>query len=97
MSTEFHFDQVQIIHSKNKLILRLFLAFQINDQLDKITHEKLNSAPGDKNRNGGGGKFKPGDFYITRHSNLSQMHIIFHLVSDESFERFILFVFLFLF
>lgn len=27
---------------------------------------------------------KPGDFYITRHSNLSQAHIVFHLVTDES-------------
>ncbi|XP_015791258.1 protein C12orf4 homolog [Tetranychus urticae] len=27
---------------------------------------------------------KPGDFYITRHSNLSQVHVVFHLVIDES-------------
>lgn len=25
-----------------------------------------------------------GDFYITRHSNLSQVHLVFHLVSDDS-------------
>ena len=25
-----------------------------------------------------------GDVYITRHSNLSQVHVIFHLVSDDS-------------
>lgn len=26
---------------------------------------------------------KPGDFYITRHSNLSQVHVVFHLVTDD--------------
>ncbi|RWS30661.1 hypothetical protein B4U80_05075 [Leptotrombidium deliense] len=27
---------------------------------------------------------KPGDFYVTKHSNLSQVHIVFHLVCDDS-------------
>ncbi|KRT80260.1 hypothetical protein AMK59_8056 [Oryctes borbonicus] len=27
---------------------------------------------------------QPGDFYITRHSNLSQVHVIFHIVSDDT-------------
>eukprot|EP00045_Choanoeca_perplexa_P007765 m.71321 g.71321 ORF g.71321 m.71321 type:complete len:587 (+) comp14209_c0_seq1:350-2110(+) len=26
---------------------------------------------------------KPGDFYITRHSNLTDVHVVFHLVVDE--------------
>jgi len=25
-----------------------------------------------------------GDFYVTRHSNLAEVHVIFHLVTDES-------------
>lgn len=25
-----------------------------------------------------------GDVYITRHSNLSQVHVVFHIVSDDS-------------
>ena len=25
-----------------------------------------------------------GDFYITRHSNLSQVHVVFHLVTDDT-------------
>ncbi|KAH8295407.1 hypothetical protein KR018_010900 [Drosophila ironensis] len=28
-------------------------------------------------------RLKTGDFFITRHSNLSQSHVIFHLISDE--------------
>lgn len=31
-----------------------------------------------------GCRLKAGDFFITRHSNLSQTHIIFHLISDEA-------------
>ncbi len=27
---------------------------------------------------------QPGDFYLTRHSNLSEVHVVFHLVSDSS-------------
>jgi hypothetical protein len=26
----------------------------------------------------------PGDFYTTRHSNLSEVHVVFHLVADDS-------------
>lgn len=29
-------------------------------------------------------RLKPGDFFITKHSNLSQVHLIFHLVYDDS-------------
>ena len=25
-----------------------------------------------------------GDFYITRHSNLAEVHVVFHLVSEET-------------
>ncbi|XP_055849191.1 protein C12orf4 homolog [Episyrphus balteatus] len=31
-------------------------------------------------------KLKTGDFFITKHSNLSQSHVIFHLISDEPFN-----------
>ena len=27
-----------------------------------------------------------GNFYITRHSNLSQVHVVFHLVVDDSLK-----------
>ncbi|KAL5291257.1 C12orf4 family protein [Megaselia abdita] len=32
-------------------------------------------------------KLSPGDVFITKHSNLTQCHIIFHLVADEHFCR----------
>jgi hypothetical protein len=49
---------------------------QIEDQCEKI-QDHLNSE---------NAKLKPGDFFITKHSNLAQSHILFHLISDESFQ-----------
>lgn len=31
-----------------------------------------------------GAKLHTGDFYLTKHSNLSEVHAVFHLVVDES-------------
>lgn len=30
---------------------------------------------------------KTGDFYITRHSNLSEVHVVFHLVADDTLRN----------
>lgn len=51
---------------------------QIGKQIDETQTElsRVAERPGTK--------LKPGDFFITRHSNLSQTHIIFHLISDEA-------------
>lgn len=51
---------------------------QIANQIDDI-QKKLNYIDERPNR-----KLKAGDFYITRHSNLSQTHVIFHLITDEA-------------
>lgn len=48
---------------------------QIDKQLEDIQND-LKSV--------GETRLKPGDFFITKHSNLSQAHIIFHLVYDDS-------------
>ena len=48
---------------------------QIDEQLDQIQHDLKSS---------GETRLKPGDFFITKHSNLSQCHLIFHLVCDDS-------------
>jgi hypothetical protein len=48
---------------------------QIDVQLEKIQNDLKAS---------GETRLKPGDFFITKHSNLSQCHLIFHLVYDDS-------------
>jgi hypothetical protein len=48
---------------------------QIDKQLESIQND-LKFA--------GETRLKPGDFFITKHTNLSQAHVIFHLVYDDS-------------
>lgn len=48
---------------------------QIHQQIDDIQNELKTKT---------GSKLKVGDFFITRHSNLSQTQIVFHLISDEA-------------
>lgn len=73
MSTEFHFDQInyQIEDIQNRLLA-----------LDSSSPDGGPSSPIKQAKT----KLKPGDFFVTRHSNLSQTHVIFHLISDEPFN-----------
>lgn len=70
MSTEFHFDQVDYQIEKIQEDLR-----QLRQTVDV-----------DRDSSKNGCRLKPGDVYITRHSNLSHSHVIFHLISDETFQ-----------
>lgn len=69
MATEFHFAH-------------------IDDQLDKISgmaQQYLKSQMKQtSSRNVNSELLQAGDFYMTRHSNLAQVHVIFHMVSDDS-------------
>nr|XP_023013811.1 protein C12orf4 homolog [Leptinotarsa decemlineata] len=68
VSTEFHFPHVE-------------------DQLNKISsiaQKYLKSEQRSTSRKSNSELLAPGDFYITRHSNLAQVHVIFHMVSDDS-------------
>ncbi|KAF2878983.1 hypothetical protein ILUMI_27193 [Ignelater luminosus] len=57
----------------------------IDDQLEIISNTaKKYQMESCNNRNSSSKHLQPGDVYITRHSNLSQVHIIFHMVSDDS-------------
>jgi len=51
----------------------------LDDQLEEI-RQNLTSKPGSTPS----GSLQPGTFYVTKHSNLSQVHVVFHLCSDES-------------
>ncbi|XP_053669899.1 protein C12orf4 homolog [Anopheles nili] len=79
MSTEFHFDQ-------------------IDRQIEKIQEDLRNLQQSNASEESGAQSLaagrrpdriptvKPGDAFITRHSNLSHSHVIFHLISDETFQ-----------
>ncbi|KAH9501316.1 hypothetical protein DERF_012170 [Dermatophagoides farinae] len=40
-----------------------------------------------KQKNGQNYRLKTGDVYITRHSNLSEAHVVFHIVTDDSIRH----------
>lgn len=54
---------------------------QIDYQLENIQDDlkQINESDGALSS-----RLKPGDFFVTKHSNLSQAHLIFHLVHDDS-------------
>lgn len=82
-STEFHFDQMDVQLEK------------IEKQIRALNTSDTSNTPSNGSGSGSGGsatgsptkqhgvKLKTGDFFITKHSNLSQSHVIFHLISDE--------------
>ncbi|XP_055617574.1 protein C12orf4 homolog [Toxorhynchites rutilus septentrionalis] len=75
MSTEFHFDQID--HQIEKIQDDLRRVSSFSEEQDPEAGSKT-----DRNSS----RLKPGDVYITRHSNLSHSHVIFHLISDETFQ-----------
>lgn len=68
MSTEFHFNELEQQLDEIKQEAR-YLERENNSKLCSITNEVL---------------LEPGDFYITKHSNLAKVHAVYHLVADES-------------
>ncbi|KAI1292149.1 Protein C12orf4 [Halotydeus destructor] len=48
-------------------------------QLEKVRNSLTGHSASTKSQS-----LKVGDFYVTKHSNLSQVHVVFHLVTDES-------------
>ncbi|CAO1431929.1 unnamed protein product [Diamesa serratosioi] len=57
---------------------------QIDEQLEKIQEDLKQTI--DAGENASRRNLKAGDFFITKHSNLSGSHLIFHLVSEEPHE-----------
>lgn len=53
------------------------------DQLDRI-QEDLKKANEESSDGSSSARLRPGDFFVTKHSNLSQAHLIFHLAYDDS-------------
>lgn len=69
-STDFHFPDLQ---------QQLTTIEQQLPVVKDMSSKKDNSSKDSKD-----GGLQTGDFYITKHSNLSEVHIVFHLVTDDS-------------
>jgi len=80
-STEFHFEQIDVQLEKiEKQIKNLSTGDSSGSSNSNSSAEgSATSSPTKK----AVPRLKTGDFFITKHSNLSQTHVIFHLISDE--------------
>lgn len=68
-STDFHFTNIDDQLDNISVTLQKHLKHHNDENDTRNTHSEL---------------LQMGDFYMTKHSNLSQAHVIFHMVSDES-------------
>ncbi|XP_071831310.1 FERRY endosomal RAB5 effector complex subunit 3-like [Apostichopus japonicus] len=86
-STDFHFPDMdtqlrvvqQAVH-KGNVLRKAHKA----DERDRGSQDNSSEGSSNSSNEEISTNLQTGDFYITRHSNLSQVHLVFHLVSDDS-------------
>lgn len=89
MSTEFHFEQIDDQLEKIENQIRCMSISESNTPSTtsagsaELANQNMNNSTNSSPQKSSIAKLKTGDFFITKHSNLSQSHVIFHLISDE--------------
>lgn len=86
-STDFHFpdleQQFAIIEQELALANEHRQQHKHLEDADKVSLKSSSSTSSEeKNKN-----LRAGDFYLTKHSNLSEVHVVFHLVADDSIKQ----------
>ncbi|XP_059165368.1 protein C12orf4 homolog [Physella acuta] len=88
-STDFHFppldEQFHVIEQQ------LPKAAQVkakkkgsSDEVDDSSIHSSSSSSSEEKEKAGDKRLHSGDFYLTKHSNLSEVHIVFHVVTDDN-------------
>ncbi|RUS88413.1 hypothetical protein EGW08_003809 [Elysia chlorotica] len=93
-STDFHFPPLaqqfeyveqQLPEAARVRTMRRIQAGEDCDAGDALSlHSSSSSNSGEDKEKGGEKKLHGGDFFLTKHSNLSEVHVVFHLVSDDN-------------
>lgn len=87
-STDFHFPNLEqqflVIEEQVTKASEVRAAKKLAEEGDRISLKSTSSSSSDTQTQDKTTKLYTGDFYITRHSNLSEVHAVFHLVSDDS-------------
>jgi len=89
-STEFHFpeidDQLETVREQAENVINWRLANTSNFDYSPVFSPIKTNSPTDVQsiQSPHTTKLHPGDLYVTRHSNLSGNHVVFHVVSDDS-------------
>ncbi|XP_054712421.1 protein C12orf4 homolog [Uloborus diversus] len=90
MSTEFHFEDIdsalEIIREQGKRLAEWRATnFSQGDSSSQSSSGRSGGSPSEfASQRSSSVLLKTGDFYITRHSNLSEVHVVFHLVVDDT-------------
>jgi len=89
-STEFHFPSLQTQIDNVKSDIRRawlwrtdFHQKRLDMEMKLSGEESVDPAQFNKDYS----KLQDGDFYLTRHSNLCETHVVFHLVSDQPLDN----------
>ncbi|XP_067673825.1 FERRY endosomal RAB5 effector complex subunit 3-like [Haliotis asinina] len=87
-STDFHFSdmdhQMLLIEQEVTKCNDIRVMRRTAEEVDKISIKSTGSSSSEGQDKMLGNKLQVGDVYITKHSNLSEVHIAFHLVCDDS-------------
>ena len=86
-STEFHFPSVETQLDNIKNDVKKAAAWRKEFWTKKAETEALYSTGNDVSEEMVKKDFSvlhPGDFYLTKHSNLCETHVVFHMVTDNS-------------
>ncbi|GFO41789.1 protein c12orf4 homolog [Plakobranchus ocellatus] len=92
-STDFHFPPLnqQFEYVEQQLpqaaVVRAHRRLQAGEDCDAgdaLSLHSSTSSSSSEDKDKGDKKLHCGDFFLTKHSNLSEVHVVFHLVSDEN-------------
>ncbi|KAJ8319300.1 hypothetical protein KUTeg_004391 [Tegillarca granosa] len=88
-SSDFHFpdleQQFAKVEEEHVFANEFRSQKKLLEESDKISI-KSSSSSSSENQQNKGNCLQTGDFYITKHSNLSEVHTVFHLVVDENMK-----------
>lgn len=86
-STDFHFpdleQQFAIIEQELALANEHRHQHKHSEDADKVSLKSSSSTSSEEKNK----YLRAGDFYLTKHSNLSEVHVVFHLVADDSIKQ----------
>ncbi|XP_064478550.1 protein C12orf4 homolog [Ornithodoros turicata] len=87
-STELHFpdvdQQLENIRNKAREAAEIRAASLLGSESSSSQSSRRSSFSGHDHTNSSSPTLQAGDFYVTHHSNLSEAHVVFHMVEDDT-------------
>ncbi|KAL5018621.1 hypothetical protein ScPMuIL_004343 [Solemya velum] len=86
MSTDFHFPAMdqQFAHIEKEVVIANEFRVHSRSTEDGDSTSIKSGGSGSSDGQDKANRIQTGDFYMTKHSNLAEVHVLFHLVCDDS-------------